>query len=308
MTSNHAAKEQALPRLCLNMIVKNEAAIISRCLASVAPHISFWSILDTGSTDTTTTIIQEFFAARNIPGEIHSGEFVDFSNSRNQALNLCRASAQPFEYILLIDADMELVAVAPGWAERLNADAYSLRQQGGLAYDNLRLLKRTAKAEYVGVTHEFLDVSGSTDRLTDISMLDHACGSNRADKTGRDIHLLRQGLKLEPNNLRYMFYLAQSLREADEYTEASLWYQRRMDGEGWDEECWYSAYQKANCLFQAGDFEAGISATLSAFDQRPWRAEPIALLCSHYRAQRRYHLCCEFALMGLRIPFPQKDT
>ena len=307
MTSNPAAKELALPRLCLNMIVRNEAAIISRCLASVAPHISCWSILDTGSTDTTTTIIQEFFAAREIPGEIHHGEFVDFATSRNQALDLCRASAQPFEYILLIDADMEIEAVAPGWLERLNADAYSLRQQGGLMYDNLRLLKRTAKAEYVGVTHEFLDVNGSTDRLSGISMLDHACGSNRADKSTRDIRLLRQGLEADPNNLRYMFYLAQSLRDAAEFAEASAWYQRHMDAGGWDEECWYSAYRKADCLLQAGDHEAGISAALSAFDQRPWRAEPVALLCKHYRAQSHYHLCCEFAVMGLRIAFPQQD-
>lgn len=307
MTPDSAAKEQALPRLCLNMIVRNEAAIISRCLASVAPHISCWSILDTGSTDTTTTIIQDFFAARNIPGEIHVGEFVDFSTSRNQALDLCRASELPFEYILLIDADMELEAVEPGWVEKLNADAYSLRQHAGLVYDNLRLLKRTAKAEYVGVTHEYLDVSGSTDHLPGITMLDHACGSNRADKSERDIHLLRQGLELDPNNLRYMFYLAQSLRDANQFTEASIWYQRRMDGGGWDEEYWYSAYQKANCLLQAGDHEAGISAALAAFDQRPWRAEPLALLCQHYRAQSKYHLCCEFAAMGLRIPFPQQD-
>ena len=36
--------------LCLNMIVKNEAHVIRRCLDSVRPFVSHWVIVDTGST------------------------------------------------------------------------------------------------------------------------------------------------------------------------------------------------------------------------------------------------------------------
>ena len=32
------------PRICLNMIVKDEAHVIERCLASVIPHITSWCI------------------------------------------------------------------------------------------------------------------------------------------------------------------------------------------------------------------------------------------------------------------------
>ena len=35
---------QEKPRLCLNMLVKGEAANIERCLASVAPFIAAWVI------------------------------------------------------------------------------------------------------------------------------------------------------------------------------------------------------------------------------------------------------------------------
>lgn len=56
--------------LCLNMIVRNEAANIERCLASVAPVIGAWVIGDTGSTDTTPELIQRFFAARGIPRRV----------------------------------------------------------------------------------------------------------------------------------------------------------------------------------------------------------------------------------------------
>ena len=53
--------------LCLNLIVRDEADIIERCLASVAPQISCWVVLDTGSTDDTPMLIEQFFAASGIP-------------------------------------------------------------------------------------------------------------------------------------------------------------------------------------------------------------------------------------------------
>jgi len=48
------------------MIVKNEADVIGRCLRSVLPFISSWSITDTGSTDGTQAIIQEMLG--HLPG------------------------------------------------------------------------------------------------------------------------------------------------------------------------------------------------------------------------------------------------
>ncbi|HBD39264.1 MAG TPA: family 2 glycosyl transferase, partial [Cupriavidus sp.] len=45
-------------RICLSMIVKNEAAVIERCLRAVRPHIHAWAISDTGSTDGTQDIIR----------------------------------------------------------------------------------------------------------------------------------------------------------------------------------------------------------------------------------------------------------
>ena len=40
-------------RLCLAMIVKNEAHVIQRCLRSVKPYLKHWVVVDTGSTDGT---------------------------------------------------------------------------------------------------------------------------------------------------------------------------------------------------------------------------------------------------------------
>jgi glycosyltransferase involved in cell wall biosynthesis len=47
--------------LCLNMIVKNEAHVIRRCLDSVRAYVSHWVIVDTGSTDGTQDIVRSHF-------------------------------------------------------------------------------------------------------------------------------------------------------------------------------------------------------------------------------------------------------
>ena len=47
--------------ICLNMIVKNEAKIITRLLESVVDIIDYWVICDTGSTDNTCEMILNYF-------------------------------------------------------------------------------------------------------------------------------------------------------------------------------------------------------------------------------------------------------
>jgi len=55
--------------LFLNMIVKNEAQVIARCLTSVRPIIDYWVIVDTGSTDGTQETIRTLTG--DLPGELH---------------------------------------------------------------------------------------------------------------------------------------------------------------------------------------------------------------------------------------------
>ena len=52
--------------LGLVMIVKNEAQSINVTLASARPHIDFWTMMDTGSTDGTQRVIQD--SLRDVPG------------------------------------------------------------------------------------------------------------------------------------------------------------------------------------------------------------------------------------------------
>src|SRR5579872_1228962 len=108
-----------MPHLCLNMIVRNEADKIERALDSVRKHISCFVILDTGSTDDTVEKIKWWGKVHNVPGVVAHGTFVNFSQARNQALDAARSyhgniGTPWFDYILLMDADMELVTITDG--------------------------------------------------------------------------------------------------------------------------------------------------------------------------------------------------
>lgn len=90
--------------ICLNMIVKNESAIIEETLQNILDHIpiDYWVISDTGSTDNTIPIIESFFKRRNVPGEIHRDAWVNFGHNRNIALKKCHGKS---DYVFFFDAD-----------------------------------------------------------------------------------------------------------------------------------------------------------------------------------------------------------
>lgn len=297
-------------KMALCMIVKNEAVIIERCLASVAPHIDCYVILDTGSTDDTVGLIRQFFLRRGIPGCVHHGSFRNFETTRNEALHLAEQSADlAFDYLLLLDADMEFFA-EPGWRDDLRgASVYTIKQTTpGMSYWNTRLIRRHAGARYVGVTHEYVSAPGDTAALTAAVFVDHADGSSRGEKYRRDIALLEQGLIDEPHNARYLFYLAQSYYETHQYDKAIEFYTKRAEIADFAEEAWYGRLQIARCYKSAGDDPKFIEAAWQAYNCRPHRAEPLYDLICFFRLLSQQHAALVLLSTALRIPYPDNDV
>jgi glycosyltransferase involved in cell wall biosynthesis len=304
---------QSLPAtnktICLNMIVKNEVANLERCLHSVADHISCWVIGDTGSTDGTQELIEQFFAARSIPGELHSFPFENFAQARNEALNRARASALPFDYILLTDADMELTVQNPAFSQDLTAAAYKVLQRSGVTYWNIRLLRRDVPARYIGVTHEYLEVS-EPGNLEGISFIDHATGSNRVDKYQRDIRLLTDAIATERDPgliARYTFYLANTQRDSGDKEAALKTFLERARLGHWYQEVFISLLNAAQ-LKEALEYTSDdvISAYMEAAAACPTRAEALHGAARFCRIKGIYERGYEFAKQGLAIPCPNE--
>ena len=271
-------------RICLNMIVKNESRIIERCIKSVYHLIDTWCIVDTGSTDGTQEIIKELL--KDKPGELIESPWVNFGHNRNEAL---RHAERWGEWTLLTDADM--VLVDDGFnKDELNPDVcgYDVIQDNyGTRYYNFRLLNSSRNWQCVGVTHEYYSPAEGMimrGKLESLHFNDISDGGSKGDKFERDIALLEQGIIDEPENHRYMFYLAQSYRDTSNWEKAIHWYSECAKIDPWDEEKQFSEYMAGWCMCAANyPLEKIEAQLLKAWMQRPWRVEALFQLACVYR-------------------------
>jgi glycosyltransferase involved in cell wall biosynthesis len=291
--------------VCLNMIVKNEAEIIGRCLASVLPFIDAWVIVDTGSTDGTQERIRTILAG--VPGELHERPWIDFAHNRTEALRLAHGRG---DYLLFIDADETLDADASFEMPELNADAYWIRvRYGGCTYLRKQLVRNSGGWRYEGVVHEYITSGGPhrEDHLNGLTTIPRHDGARARDPLTyrRDAELLEKALETEPDDPRSRFYLAQSYRDAAELELAIEHYERRAKMGGWPEEVWYSLYQVA-CLKQrlGRPWPEVMNDFFTAYQLRPDRAEPLWHLAVHYQAIHEYAIAHLFLTRAAAIPEP----
>jgi glycosyltransferase involved in cell wall biosynthesis len=287
------------------MIVRNERAHLERWLPSIAEHVSCWVIGDCGSTDGTPEFIRAFFLRRNLPGELFSVPDGDLDQARAAAVERACTSRLPFDYLLLADADLELVVEDDDFRARLAAPCYELAQPSGVSYANARLLRRDIATRNRGALPL---APGDSPILRGVRCEDHATGAKLARKRAQDVRLLFGKLQREPNNARHWFHLGQALREAGHNAEAAKTYARRAAMGGWDEEAWYARVQEARCLLALNDESGFQRAALAAFDLRPQRAEPLYDLARFYRERGMNNASVLYAEAGLALDRPERTA
>ncbi|MCW9718875.1 tetratricopeptide repeat-containing glycosyltransferase [Avibacterium sp. 21-599] len=290
--------------ICLVMIVKNESKIIRRCLDNVKDKINYWVIVDTGSEDKTKEIILE--TLKDIPGELHDRKWVNFGVNRSESLSLAKGKA---DYLLLCDADENILFSADFNADDLTADAYLLSYIGGLDYSVPYLIRGDYNWRYVGVTHEYLDcdVPVKKEKLGTISIFDSKDGGSKADKFERDIRLLEQGLIEEPDNSRYKFYLANSYRDIGNYEKAIEWYLKRINDGEWIEEVTVAYERLGLCYEKLNNPEKALYYWLLGYDYNPKRAECLYYAIRQLRREGKSRLGYQLGLMAEKIAYPIND-
>lgn len=294
--------------VCLNMIVKDEAHIIHRCLASVLPLIDSWLIVDTGSTDGTQAVIREFFC--DLPGELIERPWLNFAHNRTEALGFARGKS---DYLLIMDAD-DTLEIAEGFElPLLTADAYCLEiNYGGHAYRRRQLIRSSLPWRYAGILHEYLTCTDQVAEvfLSGLRILPHHDGARARDPDTyrKDAALLEQGFLDEPDNSRYVFYLAQSYRDAGDNHLALKNYQRRLEMGGWEEEIWYSMYQIAVLQGRLGlAWEVVLPSYLAAYEYKPDRAEPLFYIAMYYQQNAQYSTAYSYFSKALKIATPSSE-
>lgn len=273
------------PTLCLNMIVKNESKIIRRLMESVVSIIDCYCICDTGSTDDTIEIINTFFSQKNIPGKVVSEPFKNFAYNRSHALQACCGMS---DYAILLDADMVFEINKFDKRKLAQADSFCLLQgNDNFYYKNMRIVRNNGLYKYTGVTHEYISTPSGNHNINigkdELFIRDIGDGGSKSDKFERDIRLLLEGLKEEPSNVRYHFYLANSYKDSGQFEKAIEYYHKRIALGDWEQEVWYSYYNIGNIYDTQDKKSDAIVYWLKAYNLNPLRLENIHKIVQHYR-------------------------
>ena len=271
------AKEEAAMTLGLCMIVKDEAAVLGRCLDSAAGVFDEIVIVDTGSADETKPI------ARRYTKDVYDFAWrQDFAAARNFGFD--RAAA---DYCMWMDADEIL---RPDDAAALRAlkqtlcgkiGRYFLRtvipaEDGrcALTFERVRIVRR-AGARWRGRVHEDVFAGGAAAHAA-------ICVTHLGKPTREPFRNLRIFARAfadgEKPDARQVYYFARELADCGLYAAAADAFRYFLQGDGWAEDKIAACLALARCLRALQRPREAEQALLQSFACAPPRAEACCAL------------------------------
>jgi glycosyltransferase involved in cell wall biosynthesis len=308
----------AAPRtIGLSMIVKDEAHVILRCLASVRPLVDYVLVVDTGSTDGTQRLIRDYLAGDGLPGAVVDEPWQDFAYNRTSALEQLRRVAG-VDYALVIDAD-DLLELDQGFdpqafKARMQHDLYDVEVvHDGIRHLRPHLFRNHLPFTFKGVVHEYLAAPpGQLERTRAngfrVKIVGGGARSHNPGKFDDDAALIERTLASETDPsliARYTFYLAQSYRDSGNREKALENYLKRAELGYWQEEVYVGLYEAGNLMAALGrPFDEVIAPWLRAAGIAPARAEALHALSHYCRQHGRNQAGFEYAGRGIELPLP----
>ncbi|WP_458104953.1 glycosyltransferase [Bacillus sp. PK3-037] len=260
--------------ISLCMIVKNEEAVIDRCLNSVRDITDEINIVDTGSDDQTKDIVARY------TDRIFDFEWIDdFAAARNFSFQQATSN-----YILWLDADDVLSERDRKLFLTLKRtldpqiDAVSMKYH--LAFDEennvttslrrYRLVKREKNFKWTGAVHEYLEVYGNLYH-SDIAV-SHIPLSHDENRNLRIYEkMVSSGKTFSPRDL---FYYANELFDHGKIEKAIDYYMRFLKTkQGWIEDNIRACNKLADCYHLLGQKETELNWVLHTLTFGAPRAE-----------------------------------
>lgn len=308
------------PRIAMLMMCKNEKARIHVTLNSCIGVVDSIITYDTGSTDNTIEIVQDFTKEHNLNSYIIQGTFVDFSESRNVSLDY--ADTLEHDFLLLMDVNDEMRGgehLRKFCKNELNTDttAYLIHQQWWSGeytdYYNARLLKTNSDWRYNMRIHEYLKNNKTSEIISekvDEGIILYQDRTLDDDKTGkrffRDKKFLIEDHKADPTEPRILFYLAQTCACLGEEEESLYYYRKR--GElvtGFWEERFVSWYKCGMISRRIGiEWDETLYFFMKSLEVC-LRAEPLIRIAEHYRDKKIWHLAYMFTKQACDLEYPE---
>lgn len=213
------------PLLSASLIVRDEAAVLDACLASLHGIVDEIVVVDTGSVDGSPTI-----AAAHGARVVHHPWRDDFADARNVSLDLVTG-----RWVMYVDADERIVGADRREIERVLAGddhtAFRVLLKPTLdstPYREYRLWRHDPRIRFEGVIHERVSTAihrvaaddGRDIGLIDIVVQHVGYEGDQTAKHRRNLPLLRRQLEAEPDNLFVWHHLSRVLDGLGEHDEA----------------------------------------------------------------------------------------
>lgn len=273
--------------LCL--IVKDEEAVLDRCLKSIAHLVDEIIVVDTGSRDQTKSI------AANYGATIFDFTWIDdFSAARNAAFEQATQ-----EYILWLDADDVLSEDDQqrfaDLKESLDPSVDVVTMLYHLAFDEYgnvsfslrrnRLVKREKSFTWRGMVHEYLEVYGKV-LHSDVAIIHQSEGGF----SDRNLKIYQRRLANHDEfSPRDLYYYGNELVDHKRYDEAIPVYERFLnEGGGWIEDNIACCGKLADCYHHLGQHKKEIASVLRSLTYGSPRPEYCCRLGFHFLQQKDY--------------------
>ena len=284
--------------ICLNMIVKNESHIIASTLKNILEHINihYWVISDTGSTDDTVDIIQNFFKERGISGEIFHDDWKDFGYNRTKALEHAYGKT---DYLFIFDAD-DLIHGDIQLPSIFDKDLYNVPFEDPVSYYRPILISNRMKYKYVGVLHEFLrniDPIKSQDYLLGnyhIQSRQLGDRSKNSNKYMNDALVLEKGFEQENTDMwlkyRYSYYCAQSYHNFGKLDKAIEWYEKTLTLDYSLQYKYCSCIRLGNCYHELKQYSNALDSWSKAYTYDVERLEGIVQIMEYFYNKKHHFM------------------
>ncbi|MDP3561044.1 MAG: hypothetical protein Q8R83_02550 [Legionellaceae bacterium] len=311
------------PLIVVVMMVRDESISLQSTLSSfMAGGLTHFFIFDTGSSDNTLQLAQDFFRNNAVIGYAKQEAFIDFSTSRNRALTLAEQHFNDACFFVMPDAEWHLSnpqALIAFCEQEKNNDTplYLMNiRMNATEFTTARLFRVASHIQFQGAVHEVPDVVADIkcpdDVYFEVNATSHGIEKSKR-RWQRDLLLLSDAFHQDKSDPRTAFYLAQTYECLGLLENAYQIYQHRETLPGWDEENFITCLRLGYIAQQLAEFNMNYSWDhamnhfLKAFSLRPHRIEPLVKIADYFWPHN-IHACYLFIKHAYDMPYPKNDT